>query len=301
MRSVGKLAILSEGLSLQHSPISLILSTVCDSTIPLSGSEEVLTAWLPDSPQGTAYDVSHSTSNGQASPEQGSIDTPGDPTQGPAKASADKPDQSSDNAESETVLPGQKLFGKHAEQAAPKVSQPADAKQAGADPSTTSLPLDAASVSEAAMESVASGPVAAAAASAEEAAAASATASEVATAPAVSEPAAATAVEAAAASAPKAAGGSRAAREAAQRGAELLLLEAIQVATAMVDAYPHVHDELVAVLAGGLKQALGKLSMAMSACMSAVVTAGPCCIGTKHSLCCTSKPYLLSPCVTGLM
>ena len=291
MRSVGKLAILSEGLSLQHSPISLILSTVCDSTMRLSDSSEAFTARLPDSPQGTAHDVSHSTSAGQATPKQGSIDTPGDPTQGPAEASADKPDQCSDNAESETVLRDQKLSGRHADQAAPNASQSADAKQAGADPSMSLLPLGAASVSEAAMESAASGPLAAAA-SASAVEAATVSSSEVATASAASEAAAASAVEvaaasaaalasaveaaaatpveAAAATAPMAAGGPRAAGGAAQRVAELLLLEAIQVATAVVDAYPHVHDELVAVLAGGLKQALGKLFMAVTACMSAL-------------------------------
>ena len=297
MRSIGKLAILSEGLSLQHSPISLIHSTVCDSTICLSGNEEALTARLLDSPQGTAHDVSHSTGDGQANPNQGSIDIPGDPTQGPAEASADKPDQCSDNAESEVVLPSQKLSGRHAEQAAPNAPDTAHPKQAGADRSASSLPLDAAPVSETATASAASEPTAA---SAEEAAAASSSA--VATASAASEPAAAAAEEAAAAApALKAAGGPRAAREAAQRVAELLLLEAIQVATAMVDAYPHVHDELVAVLASGLKQALGKLSMAMSACMSADVTAGPCCMGTKpiHDVA-PASPICYHP-VTGLM
>ena len=265
MRSIGKLALLSEGLSLQHSPISLIHSTVCDSTICLSGSEEALTARLPGSPQDTAHDVSHSTSNGQATPKPGSIDTPGDPTQGPAEASADKRDQCSDNAESEMVLPGQKLSGRHAEQAAPNAPETAHPKQAGADRSASSLPLDAAPVSETATASAASEPTAA---SAEEAAAASSSA--VATASAASEPAAAAEEAAAAAAAPKAARGPTAATEAAHRVAELLLLEAIQVATVMVDAYPHVHDELVAVLAGGLKQALGKLFMAVTACMSAL-------------------------------
>jgi hypothetical protein len=40
--------------------------------------------------------------------------------------------------------------------------------------------------------------------------------------------------------------------------AESVLLEAIHVATVMVDTYPHAHDDLVSALATGLRQALGE-------------------------------------------
>lgn len=42
--------------------------------------------------------------------------------------------------------------------------------------------------------------------------------------------------------------------------AESVLLEAIHVATVMVNTYPHVHDDMVSALANGLRQALGGCS-----------------------------------------
>ncbi|DBA94183.1 TPA: hypothetical protein ACH3X1_001814 [Trebouxia sp. C0004] len=50
---------------------------------------------------------------------------------------------------------------------------------------------------------------------------------------------------------------SEAVEAAAPVHAESVLLEAIQVATIMVDTYPNAHDELVSALANGLRQALG--------------------------------------------
>ena len=61
----------------------------------------------------------------------------------------------------------------------------------------------------------------------------------------------------------------------ADPGAEALLVEAVHVAAAMVEAFPHVHADLMEVLASGLKKAISEGKSACCDCACACACAVP--------------------------
>lgn len=230
VRSLGKLSVLSEGLSLQYSPlISSILSTTQDFATD-QVNPEALRRRAPDCLEGqigqegqNSYQRSH---NGQLSSQADPTQRTADPSEGPTgtsavladasvgptgclqgpsdfsqkpsappQADADKLSQLPDQVEPGSGQNSQMIISRHAEKAALTDGDAAVAKKATATELTL---LD--------------------------------------TAPSASE-----GVEAA-----------------APVHAESVLLEAIHVATVMVDTYPHAHDDLVSALATGLRQALGE-------------------------------------------
>lgn len=230
VRSLGKLSVLSEGLSLQYSPlVSSILSTTQDFATD-QVKPEALRRRAPDCLEGqigqegqNSHQRSHNGQlSSQADPTQRTADPlegptgtsavladasegptgcpqgPSDPSQKPSappQADADKLSQLPDQVEPGSGQNSQMIISRHAEKAALTDGDAAVAKKATATELTL---LD--------------------------------------TAPSASE-----GVEAA-----------------APVHAESVLLEAIHVATVTVDTYPHAHDDLVSALATGLRQALGE-------------------------------------------
>ncbi|KAL0030024.1 hypothetical protein WJX79_001712 [Trebouxia sp. C0005] len=232
LRSLGKLSVLAEGLSLQYSPlISSILSTIQD-VASNQVEPEALMRSAPDCLEGQkGQDSLCRAHNDQlssqanptqrtADPSEGSTGTsavladasegPTDCSQGPSEplqqpsapsqADADKLSQLPDQLEPASGQNSQMIISGHAQKASSADHDAAVTKKAikKMHISTELMLLD--------------------------------------TAPSVSE-----VVEAAA--------------EAVH--AESVLLEAIHVATVMVNTYPHVHDDMVSALANGLRQALG--------------------------------------------
>ncbi len=235
VRSLGKLSVLSEGLSLQYSPlISSILSTIQDFATD-QVQPEALMRRAPDCLEGQKGQGSlYRGRNGQlssqadltqrtADPSEGPTSTsavladasegptdcsqgPSDPSQkpsGPSQADADQLSQLPDQLEPALGQNSQMVISRHAEKAPLADHDAAVAQKATADISTELMLL-------------------------------------------VTAPSASEAVEAA-----------------APVHAESVLLEAIHVGTVMVDTYPHAHDDLVSALANGLRQALGELFQAI--------------------------------------
>ena len=235
VRSLGKLSVLSEGLSLQHSPlISSILSTTQDLATDQVKAEALMRR-APDCLEGQKGQDSlpggrNDQLSSQADPTQRTADpsegptstsaVPADASEGPtdcsqgppepsqkpsapSQADADKLSQTPDQVEPASGQESQMILSKPAEKAPLADHDAAVTQKATADISTELTLLD--------------------------------------TAPSASE-----AVEAAAA-----------------MHAESLLVEAIHVATVMVYTFPHAHDDLVSVLANALRQALGELFQAV--------------------------------------
>ena len=230
VRSLGKLSVLSEGLSLQYSPLlSSILSTIqdfaTDQVKPVAlmkrasgclegqngqnnhqrGHMDLLssqadptqrTADPSEGPTGTSA-VLADASEGPTDCSQGPSDLVQKPS-APSQADADKLSQLPDQVDTASGQNNQMTISRHAEKAPLAGLDAAVAKKATADISTELMLLD--------------------------------------TAPSASE-----AVEAAAAV-----------------HAESVLLEAIHVATVMVDIWPHAHGDLVSALANGLRHSLGE-------------------------------------------
>ncbi len=231
VRSLGKLSVLSEGLSLQYSPLIFSsLSTIQDSatdqvkpgalkrrasdclegqkgqdSLPRGHNDQLSsqadptqrTADPSEGPTGTSA-VLADASEGPTDCSQG----PSDPSQkpsAPSQADADKISQHADQVEPASGQNSPMVISRHAEKAPLADLDAAVARKAAADISTELMLLD--------------------------------------TAPSASE-----AVEAA-----------------EPVHAESVLLEAIHVATVMVDTCPHAHDDLVSALANGLRYSLGEI------------------------------------------
>ncbi len=230
VRSLGKLSVLSEGLSLQYSPLIFsILSTIQD-FVTDQVEPEALMRRAPDCLEGQQGQNNHQRGcidllSSQADPTQRTADPsegptgtsavlaeasegptdcsqgPSDPTQkpsAPSQADADKIGQLPDQVEPVSGPNSQMVISKHAEEASLADHDAAVTKKAAGDISTELLLL-------------------------------------------VTAPSASEAVEAA-----------------APMHAESVLLEAIHVTAVMVDTYPHAHDELVSALANGLRHSLGE-------------------------------------------
>ena len=235
LRSLGKLSVLSEGLSLQYSPLIFSsLSTIQDSATD-QVKPETLMRRAPDCLEGQEGQDSlprghNDQLSSQADPTQRTADPsegptgtsaaladasegptdcsqgPSDPSQkpsAPSQADAHKLSQLPDQLEPASEQNSQMAISRHAEKAPLADHDAPVARKATADISTELMLLD--------------------------------------TAPSASE-----VVEAA-----------------EPLHAESVLLEAIHVATVMVDTYPHAHDDLVSALANELRQALGELFQAI--------------------------------------
>lgn len=230
VRSLSKLSVLSEGLSLQYSPlVSSILSTIQDLAANQVKHGALMTR-ASDCLEGhKGQDSLQRGHNGQLSSQAGPTQRTADPSEGPtgtsavltdasegpadclqgpcnptqkpsapSQADADKLRQLPDQLAPASRQNSQMIISRHAEKAPLADHDAAMTKKASANISTELMLLD--------------------------------------TAPSASE-----AVEAA-----------------APVHAESVLSEAIHVATVMVDIYPHAHDDLVSALANGLRQALGE-------------------------------------------
>lgn len=230
VRSLGKLSVLSEGLSLQYSPlISSILSTVQDfatdqvepealkrgasnclevqegqDSLPRGHNDQLSSQADPTQRTADPSEGPTGTSAALTDASEGPTDClqgPSDPSQkpsAPSQANTDKLRQLPDQLEPASGPNSQMIISRHAEKAHLADHDASVARKATADISTELMLLDtAASASEA--------------------------------------------VEAA-----------------ASVHAESVLLKAIHVATVMVDTYPHAHDDLVSALANGLRHSLGE-------------------------------------------